>query len=72
MAKKAKSAKPTNAMDYAEHEKTYDQFIKGTIWTTVFCIALLIAMAFGFFGGGGLIGGTLLLIVLMVAYYFAS
>ena len=72
MAKKAKSAKPANAMDYAEHDKTYDQFLKGTIWTTVFCIALLIAMAFGFFGGGGLIGGTLLLIVLMVAYYFAS
>jgi len=71
MAKKAKTAKPANAMDYGEHDKTYDQFIKGSVWTTVFCIALLIAMAFGFFGGGGLIGGTIALIVLMVACYFA-
>ena len=70
MAKKAKSTKPANAMDYPEHEKTYDQFIKFSIWSTAFCVALLIAMAFGFFGGGGLIGGTLLLIVLMAACYF--
>ena len=70
MAKKAKTAKVANAMDYAEHDKTYDLFLKMSIWTTAFCIALLVAMAFGFFGGGGLIGGTLLLIVLCIACYF--
>lgn len=71
MAKKAEKKVPANAMDYPEHERTYDQFIKWSIWTTAFCVALLVAMAFGFFAGGGLIGGTLLFIVLMVACYFA-
>ena len=70
MAKKAESKTPANAMDYPEHEKTYDQFLKLSIWSTAFCIVLLIAMAFGFFGGGGLIGGTLLFLVLMAACYF--
>jgi len=71
MAKKSAKKAPANAMDYPEHERTYDQFIKASIWGTIFCVALLVAMAFGFFAGGGLIGGTLLLIVLMVACYFA-
>ncbi|MEL7429790.1 MAG: aa3-type cytochrome c oxidase subunit IV, partial [Pseudomonadota bacterium] len=56
MAKKSESKTPANAMDYPEHENTYDAFIKLSIWTTVFCVARLVAMAFGFFGGGGLIG----------------
>ena len=71
MAKKAASKTPANAMDYPEHERTYDGFIKMSIWGTYFCVALLVAMAFGFFVGGGLIGGTLLLILLLVAGYFA-
>lgn len=71
MAKKSESKTPANAMDYPEHENTYDAFIKLSIWTTVFCVALLVAMAFGFFGGGGLIGGTILLVILMIAAYFA-
>lgn len=71
MAKKAVSKTPANAMDYPEHEKTYDIFIKLSIWTTVACIALLAAMAFGFFAGGGFIGGTLAFIILMIASYFA-
>ena len=70
MAKKAKTAKVANAMDYAEHDKTYDLFLKMSIWTTAVCVALLVAMAFGFFGGGGLIGGTLLFIVLCIACKF--
>ncbi len=73
MAKKAKSTpkKPANAMDYPEHEKTYDLFIRMSVWGTVACVALMIAMAFGFFGGGGAIGGTLLFVILCVASYFA-
>lgn len=34
------------AMDYAEHERTYNGFIKGTIWGTALVIATLVAMAF--------------------------
>lgn len=71
MAKQTKNSQPENAMDYAEHDKTYDVFLKFSIWTTAACVALLIAMAFGFFAGGGLIGGTLLFLVLMVACWFA-
>ena len=69
MAKKA--TKSANAMDYPEHERTYEAFVKLFVWGTAGCVALLVAMAFGFFGGGGLIGGTLLFIVLMAAFYFA-
>ena len=71
MAKKTKEKVPANAMDYPEHERTYEIFLKFSIWTTAACIALLVAMAFGFFAGGGLIGGTLLFVVLMIACMFA-
>jgi len=73
MAKKTKevSQPPENAMDYPEHERTYSTFIKLALWTTAICVALLVAMAFGFFGGGGLIGGTLVFIILMIAGFFA-
>ena len=33
------------AMDYPEHVRTYDGFIKATIWSTVAIILLLILMA---------------------------
>lgn len=71
MAKKTQSKTPANAMDYPEHERTYDHFIKFSIWSTAICVALLVAMAFGFFAGGGLIGGTLLFFILLAACYFA-
>ncbi|MGI9351402.1 MAG: aa3-type cytochrome c oxidase subunit IV [Rhizobiaceae bacterium] len=71
MAKKSKGKAPENAMDYAEHDRTYELFLKFSIWGTVACVILLIAMVFGFYGGGGLIGGTLLFIVLMIAASFA-
>lgn len=64
------AGEPANAMDYSEHEKTYGLFLWLSKWTTVFCVALLIAMMFGFFGGGGLIGGTLVFIVLMAVAFF--
>jgi hypothetical protein len=71
MAKKATKSEPANAMDYSEHDKTYDVFIKFAVWSTAACVAILVAMAFGFFAGGGLIGGTLLFIILMAACWFA-
>lgn len=70
MAKKAAPKVPESAMDYGEHEKTYADFLWLTKWSVVFLVALMIAMAAGFFGGFGLIGGTLLLIILMVVSIF--
>lgn len=70
MAKKSEDKAPANAMDYPEHERTYEHFLKFALWTTAGCVALLIAMAFGFFGGGGLIGGTVLFFILLAISYF--
>ena len=58
------------SMNYNEHEKTYDLFISATKYSTVFLVALLIAMAAGFFGGAGFLGGTFIWIVLSVAGVF--
>ena len=53
-------------MDYPEHEKTYNLFIAGAKYGTLFCVALLIAMAAGFFTSAGFFSATLLLIILNV------
>lgn len=66
----AKASVPANAMDYSEHEKTYDLFLQMSKWTTVGCVALLLAMMVGFFLGGGLVGGTLVFAVLIAIAYF--
>ena len=39
-------------MDYAEHDRTYAGFIALAKYGSLFCGALLLAMAFGFFAGG--------------------
>lgn len=57
------------AMDYAEHEKTFAGFVNLAKYGTLACVALMAAMAFGFFVGG-FFSGTLLWILLMVAGYF--
>ncbi|MEL6505628.1 MAG: aa3-type cytochrome c oxidase subunit IV [Pseudomonadota bacterium] len=54
-------------MDYAEHEKTYSMFLWLTKWGVIFNVALLLAMAVGFFMGGGFLGGIFTFIVLMIA-----
>ncbi len=54
-------------MDYPEHESTYGMFLSLSKWMVLLNIALLIAMAVGFFMGGGLVGGLLTFIVLMIA-----
>jgi hypothetical protein len=33
-------------MDYPEHEKTYELFIFLAKWTIIFCVALLVFMAY--------------------------
>lgn len=70
MAKAAKHHEVKNAMDYPEHERTYDGFLLVTKWSVIFLVALMLGMAFGFFGGGGLVGGTLVLIALCVIAWF--
>lgn len=68
---KAKAAAvPANAMDYGEHEKTYELFIKFSKWSVAGCVALLLGMMVGFFLGGGLVGGTLVTIILLVVAFF--
>ena len=52
-------------MDYREHEKTYSLFLGLTKYTTLVTVALLIAMAFGFFASGaGFFSATILFILL--------
>lgn len=70
MAKAGKTEEVESAMDYAEHDRTYHEFLWLTRWTVASVVALLIAMAAGFFGGWGLFGGTLIFIVLMIVSYF--
>jgi hypothetical protein len=51
-------------MDYAEHEKTYDRFIVLAKYGTLACVALMIAMAFGFFTSAGFFSATLLFVLI--------
>ena len=54
-------------MDYSEHEKTYNVFINAWKFGTLFCAALLIAMAAAFFTGAGFFSALVLFIFLNVA-----
>ncbi|WP_428426261.1 aa3-type cytochrome c oxidase subunit IV [Pararhizobium sp.] len=54
-------------MDYAEHEKTYNFFLEGTKFVTIFCVALLIAMAAGFFTSAGFFTAFALFVLLNIA-----
>ena len=58
------------AMDYAEHEKTYNLFLGIAKYGTLFCVALLVAMAFSFFTPAGAISGAILFIILCAAGIF--
>ena len=51
-------------MDYAEHDRTYAGFIALAKYGSLFCGALLLAMAFGFFAGG-FFSATILFILIM-------
>ena len=53
-------------MDYPEHEKTYGGFLALAKYGTLACIALMIAMAFGFFVGG-FISGLAVFVIVMAA-----
>jgi hypothetical protein len=52
------------AMDYAEHDKTYHRFLALSKYGALTCVALLAAMAFGFFAGGFFSALVLFIVVL--------
>ncbi|CZT33173.1 MULTISPECIES: aa3-type cytochrome c oxidase subunit IV [unclassified Rhizobium] len=54
-------------MDYPEHEKTYLHFLSAAKFLTIFCVALLIAMAAAFFTSAGWFTGFVLFVLLNVA-----
>jgi hypothetical protein len=47
-------------MDYSEHERTYSGFLALAKYGTLSVVALMIAMAFGFYAGGGFIASLIL------------
>ncbi|TPI48744.1 aa3-type cytochrome c oxidase subunit IV [Mesorhizobium sp. B2-9-1] len=51
-------------MDYAEHDRTYKGFLGLAKYGSLFCAAILIAMAFGFFVGG-FFSATILFILIV-------
>ncbi|APY15130.1 hypothetical protein BR10RB9215_C20034 [Brucella sp. 10RB9215] len=59
-------------MDYAEHEKTYAGFAGLVKWATVVLVALMIAMAFGFFAGGFFSATVLFVLVCVAAWFLLS
>lgn len=58
------------SMDYQEHEKTYSGFLNLAKYGTLACVALMIAMAFGFFVGG-FISGLIVFAIVMAAGWLA-
>lgn len=54
------------AMDYAEHERTYNGFLALAKYGSLFCVALLIAMAFGFFTSAGFFSSLILMALVIV------
>jgi hypothetical protein len=58
------------AMDYAEHEKTYNGFINAAKYVSMLIVILLICMAVGFFSSAGFLFSTLLFIVLSLVGFF--
>jgi len=56
-------------MDYAEHDRTYAGFLALAKYGSLFCGALLLAMAFGFFAAG-FFSATILFILIMAVGAF--
>jgi small-conductance mechanosensitive channel len=57
-------------MDYEQHEQTYHLFLNLAKYGTIFCVALLVAMAFGFFTPAGFISSLILFIIILAAGSF--
>ena len=54
------------SMDYPEHEKTFNLFVNGAKYGSMSIVALLIAMAAGFFGHFGFFPAVILFLVLNI------
>ena len=54
-------------MDYVEHRRTYNTFMNATKYGTAIVVALLIAMAVGFFTAGSFLGGIMVFIGAVLA-----
>jgi hypothetical protein len=52
-------------MDYPEHERTYHGFTLLAKYGSLFCVAVIIAMAFGFFTAAGFFSATILCFLIM-------
>jgi hypothetical protein len=58
-------------MDYAEHEHTYSLFLGLTKYGTLATVAILVAMAFGFFTSAGFFSALILFVLICaVGAYF--
>lgn len=57
-------------MDFEQHERTYHLFLNLAKYGTLFCAALLISMAFGFFTPAGFISSVLLFIIIIAIGVF--
>ena len=57
-------------MDYAEHESTYSRFLMLAKYVALFCAALLVAMAFGFFASAGFFSAAVLLVLICAVGFF--
>jgi hypothetical protein len=51
-------------MDYAEHDRTYQGFLQLAKYGSLVCLALLVAMAFGFFTNAGFFSATVLFMII--------
>ena len=56
-------------MDYTEHDRTYAGFLMLAKYGSLFCLGLLLAMAFGFFAGG-FFSATILFVVILAVGAF--
>jgi hypothetical protein len=56
-------------MDYAEHDRTYNGFLALAKYGSLFCGALLLAMAFGFFAGGFFSAVILFVLILAIGAF---
>lgn len=57
-------------MDYPEHEKTYQRFLMLARYGAMHIIALLIAMAIGFFTTAGFVTSVIVFILLSALGYY--
>ncbi len=56
-------------MDYLEHERTYNGFVVLVKWAAVVLVALMAAMAIGFFVAGAGSASIVFVLICLAAWY---